>query len=302
MKLSIVMTVVDGGATLERCLDAVAAFDDPPPLEVLIPFDDSVAEVDHLSSRYPDFRFLPMGSVSTERPSSSFGGQHELFDRRRAAGLAEATGDLVAILEDRGVPRADWARTAVDLHERLPHAVIGGAVENGVDQLLNWAVYFCDFSRYQAPLEPGPREWVTDVNVVYKRSAIEATRPQWQGRYHETTVHWELMRRGETLYLTPELVVEQRRQNLDLPALLEERREWGRLFAYTRARELDLAKRLVYLGASPLLPSVLLFRHGRTQWAKKRHFRHYVKAAPAVALLLGSWCLGEAEGYLTKKA
>ncbi len=298
MKLSIVVTVVDGGAILEKCLDAIAHQEDPPELDVVVPYDASRPEVGVLAERYPQFRFIDMGAIETERPLESYAGQHELFDRRRAAGLAVCEGDLVGILEDHGIPRADWAKTAVRLHASMPHAVIGGAVENGIDSLLNWAVYFCDFSRYQPPIDSGPRDWVTDVNVVYKRSAIDATRDLWTGRYHETTVHWDLLRRGETLYLSKELVVEQQRPDLELRGLLHERREWGRLFAYTRARELSLPKRLAYLGASPVLPTLLLLRHARTQWSKRERFRKYVKAAPAVALLLTSWSIGEAEGYL----
>lgn len=299
MKLSVVVTVVDGGRALEECLAALTTQTDAPALEIILPYDDSVPGVEALKVRFPEVVYVPMGRVEPERPIASHAGQHELFDRRRAAGLAVTTGELVGIVEDHGVPRADWARTAARLHAELPHAVIGGAVVNGVDSLLNWAIYFCDFSRYQPPVESGPREWVTDVNVVYKRAAIEATRPLWEGRYHETTVHWELLRRGETLYLSPDMIVEQRRADLQIRSLLRERREWGRLFAYTRAREISLPKRLAYLGASPVLPTLLLLRHGRTQLSKRRHFLDYVRAAPVVALLLTSWSVGEAEGYLT---
>ena len=36
----------------------------------------------------------------------------------------------------------------VDMHQKYPYAAIGGAIENGIDQLLNWAVYFCNFGGY----------------------------------------------------------------------------------------------------------------------------------------------------------
>ena len=105
-------------------------------------------------------------------------GQHELFDRRRSTGLRAATGEIVAMLEDRGVPRRDWASRIVDAHGQRD-AVIGGAVENGIDSWLNWAVYFCDFVRYQLPFDAETAKYVTDVNVSYSKSVLQATRHLW---------------------------------------------------------------------------------------------------------------------------
>lgn len=297
--LSVVVTVVEGGRALEQCLEALRNQENPPRMEVLVPYDASIAETATLAERFPGFSFLPMGSVATEPDPKSPAGQHELFDRRRAKGLAAATGELVAILEDRGVPTRAWARTLDRLHRELPHAVIGGAVENGVDHLRNWAVYFCDFSRYQPPFEAGPADWVTDVNVCYKRRALEETKELWAERYHETIVHWALKDRGETLFLTPELVVEQMRTRTSLQDLLSERLHWGRLFAYTRVKAKSPLARAAYLGAAPLIPTVMFLRQARLQWSKRAHLGRFVRAAPGVAALLTVWGVGEAVGYLT---
>jgi len=163
--LSVVVTVVDGGETLARCLAALAAQVDPPELEVLVPMDATVGGIDRLRARFPAVRFLEMGVVATARPVATEAGRHELYDRRRAAGLAVARGEVVAMLEDRGVPRPDWARAVAHRHAALPHAAIGGAVENAVPRLINRAVWFCDFGRYALPLREGPSTWLSDVNV-----------------------------------------------------------------------------------------------------------------------------------------
>jgi hypothetical protein len=300
MRLSVVVTIVDSGDALRRCLSALSGQQDPPAFDVIVPWDDTVAGIPELSARFLAFHFLPIGHVATERPAHTPAGQHELFDRRRAAGLAAASGDIVAILEDRSVPRPDWARTLLALHERLPHAVIGGAIENGRDLTLNWAVYFCDFGRYQLPFEGGPREWVSDVNVGYKRRALESTRPLWRERYHETTVHWALRRSGETLYLAPELVVDQVRGELTLAGLLRERFAWGRVFAYTRARERTAIGRLGLALMTPFLPGLLANRLAvRQATAPETSLRRFLKASPAVILLLTAWSAGEAAGYIT---
>lgn len=301
MLLSIVVTIVDGKDSLTACLEALKAQNSPPDLEVLIPYDSTIAWVADLASAYPDYRFIALGSLETEKSPESPAGQHELYDRRRAWGLECSTGEIIAILEDRGIPDANWASTLVRLHQRLPHAVIGGAVECGVDRALNWAVYFCDFGRYQLPFPEGSREYVTDVNIAYKREALEKTRSLWQHRYHETTVNWALVRDGEILFLSPEPVVRQVRRKLSLPKLVHERFDWGRLFAFTRAREAGTWKSIVYAALCPLLPFLLLARHGITQYRKKKRIGRFVTAAPAVFLLLTCWSFGEMTGYLTRQ-
>lgn len=300
--LSVVVTIVDGGAALERVLTALAAESRAAALEVLVPWDDSVDGIPALAARYPDFHFLPMGAIVPRRPLRSPEGQHELFDRRRAAGLGAATGAVIAILEDRGVPRPGWALGILGEHARLPNGAIGGAIENGRDQAPNWAAYLCDFGRYQTPFVPGPRPYVSDVNISYKRSAVEQTRALWRERYHETTVHWALQRAGETLYLSPAFAVEQIRDGLTVAGMLRERLGWGRLFAYTRAREASVGRRLLLAAMTPLLPFVLLARIARDRLVRRRSGGAFLAAAPLTFLLLASWSAGEAAGYLTGEA
>lgn len=299
--LSIVVTVVDGGAALRRCLTALMSQAGAPAMEVLVPYDSTIASVALWVQEFPGVRFVDAGLLTSKRPPSSAGGQHELIDRRRAAGLAAAGGDLVGVIEDRGVPRADWAATAVRLHQALPNLVIGGAVENGRDHVLNWAVYWCDFGRYQLPFERGPRHYVTDVNVVYKRRALEQTRDIWQARYHEPLVHWALERAGETLLLTPELVVDQLRDGLTIAGLLSERVAWGRLFGSLRVRDASLPRRIALTVMAPLLPAVLFWRLMRDQVRKGTPSGRLIRVGPAALLLVSAWAVGEALGYATGK-
>lgn len=295
--LSIVVTVVDGLPALGDFLAALRDQDDPPPLEVLVPYDDSVAEVAQLAPSFPAVTFLAIGPIPTTRPLASAAGQHELYDRRRAAGLARARGSLVAILEDRGVPRADWARTAVRLHA-IPAMVIGGAIEPSAGRLLEWALHVCDFSRYSLPFPQREAEWVSDVNVVYKRIALESTRELWRERFAEARVHWELARRGETLLLSPELVVDHRRVPRRLGTLLRERRDWGRLFGATRAAEVPTGRRLLLCLAAPLVPPLLLWRHAKV-WRRRGEGARFLRALPVLVMLLTAWTVGETIGQLT---
>jgi hypothetical protein len=295
--LSVIVTIVDAGPALERCLAALEAQEGGAELDVIVPWDASVAGMEEIALRHPRFRFPAMGPVATKYRGP--GGKAEFFDRRSAAGLGLAQGELVAILDDCGVPRRDWARTVVAEHARLGNAVIGGAVENGRQALLNRAAYFCDFSGYQLPYEAGPRAYVSDVNICYKRHALEATRGLWKERYHETTVHWALQRAGETLFLSDRFVVDQVRDGITLGTLLSERVCGGRLFAATRSREASRAQRLGWAALAPALPFVLFLRHLRQRIRKRRDVGAYLSAGPVVLLLLTGWSLGEMLGYLT---
>ena len=130
------------------------------------------------AAEFPEVNFLDLGPITPARPITSEAGQHELFDRRRAAGLAAATGDVIAILEDRGHPHPDWARTVMRLHAETGKNVIGGAIDcKEPVSLLNWAFYVTDFGRYGLPFDSGPAEWVSDVNVTYSRTGARGDPP-----------------------------------------------------------------------------------------------------------------------------
>ena len=299
--LSIMLTVVQGKDYVRAFLDRLRVLDDPPPLDVIVPYDASIAEIGTLAGDYPEVRFLDIGRIETGRPITSEAGKHELYDRRRAAGLAAATGDYLAILEDRGLPRADWARTMVRLFQETGKNVIGGAIECIEPAApLNWAIYVTDFGRYSPPFESGPADWVTDVNLAYSRWALDETQHLWKDRYHEPIVHWHLIGLGEALWLSNEVVVEHRRPPASLGAVLSERFDWGRLFGEIRVRDAPLWRRLALIAVSPLIAPLLWVRHYRMQSAKGRGTR-YLRHLPYVMALTTVWTAGEVWGYVTRR-
>jgi hypothetical protein len=299
--LSIVVTIVDGGKYLRDFLIAATSFENPPSLELIVPYDASVAKTLTFRDEFPQVTFLDLGTITPIRPITTEAGLHELYDRRRAGGLAAARGDIIAILEDRGHPRPDWARVLVRLHGETGTNVVGGAIEcQEPAGLLNWAFYVTDFGRFGRPFESGPAPWVSDVNVSYSRQALEDMRHIWKDRFHEPLVHSFLMDRGEQLYLSNDLIVDHVRPPATLGYLLPERFHWGRLFGHIRAMQFSPRQRLIFIAASPLIPPLLWFRHGVTQTKKGRGLR-YLAALPYVIMLSTSWTIGEVWGYITKR-
>ena len=295
--LSIVMTIVDGGEVLARCLDALAAQEGGASFEVLIPYDHMSRDAAALAARYPQFDFIDLGEILDGiRPANPLE-MHAFYDTRRTEAMKRARGRLIGIIEDRGVPDPRWAETMIRLHDENPHGVIGGAVTNGVDRLWNWAIFFCDFGRYQPPLAAENPEYVTDTNIVYKRETIMSVRHLWEEKYQEAQVNWALRGAGAGLMLTDAAITEQHRPPVGIAAMAAERFHWARMFGHVRGREVTRGERLKLLLGSPLLPFLLFVRHFRRQIAKGRHVGKYILAAPMTLFLLTCWSAGEFWGY-----
>lgn len=295
--VSIVITVVSGGAALRRCLESIAVQTDPSVTEIIVPYDRCTANVGELAVDFPQARFHFYDDLGLASSSTIPSRAHRLFDRRRAVGLQLARGRIIAMTEDHAVPADDWVRQILAAHEQ-PYAAIGGTIENAVDRPLNWALYYCDFGRYGGPLTRGEAEYVSDVNVSYKRKALIAIHESWCEHYHETTTHWALRSRGEILYLDPRLVVYQHRPATSWRQAYRERIEWGRVFAETRVAAVSFRRRLIYAVSTPALPALLLWRAWRHMRRQRLALRRIIQTLPVVGLLLTGWALGELIGYV----
>ena len=270
--LSVVVAIVSDttrradASHLGPCLEALLRQTGAPPLEIVVPHHPSLEGIAEVQRQYPSVRFLRCGDLRTYtgRP-----GSREHHDELRARGLAAARGSIVALIEDHGVVAPDWAARLIEGFAG-PYAGLGGAIENGVDRPLNWAVYFCDFLRYQNPLPQSETTTVSDANVAYRRTALDSVQPIWEEIFHEASVNGALQVRGEKLAFAPRAVLYQRRQALRLGPALKERFVWGRSYGATRARLAGGARRLFWCAFAPGLPVLMMARMGASAWRKRR--------------------------------
>ena len=296
-ELSVVIAVIAGGQdTMRTCLAALESSARGRRVECIVPYDARLDHVAELSERFPWVDFVDARAHVDAARFGSFSREHH--DLLRAIGLHRGRAPIAALLEDHGTPCADWCSAVLDVH-RGAAAAVGGAVENGVDRLLNWAVYYCDFGRYQNPLPAGPVEFVSDSNVAYKRAALEAVQEVWSEAFHETAVNWALRERGEVLQLDPRMVVYQTRRGLRVLPALRERFVWGRSFAATRVAGIPAPRRVLFAAAACLLPPVLCWRVVSRALRTRRHLSRLVLALPLIALLQAIWSIGEFAGYAT---
>lgn len=298
-RMSVVVGLISGRPEhLERCLRALHEQTVPVPLEIVVPYDDPCADVVSLGHTFPAVRFIRAEGLDTTRARAGAGREHH--DTLRTIGLRAATGDVIALIEDHGYAASDWCEemvAALDQHPRA--AAIGGAVECDSTRVLSWAVYFCDFGRYQNPLPDAPAAFVSDANVAYRRAALEGVAAAWKADYHETVVHWAMAAAGLELRTTPRVVVWQARTGLRFGAALRERYVWARSFAGTRTRVAGGVTRWVWAAASPVLPLVMTWRLAKTAFARGSHRAQFIRALPLIVILHTVWAFGEWVGYVT---
>lgn len=296
--LSIVVTVVGGKRLVQRCLNALRSQCENARTEIIVPYDSWSKDVGELADQFPpvNFHFISnLGVAASSRISSH---KHRLYDRRRAVGISLARGCIVAMIEDYAVPKEDWCDQILQAH-REPHAVIGGAINNGIDHPLNWALYYCDFGRYGTPLAPGEVEYASDVNLSYKHEALHSVRELWHNAYHETLVNWSLKARGETVFLDPRIVVFEERPPIGIGEALRERVAWGRVFAESRVAVCSRTQRISYAVGTTVLPLLLFYRGLRHMLRQRRSLAQLLTTLPLSAFLLTGWSIGELAGYIS---
>ena len=264
-------------------------------MEIVVPHHCEVEGIAALQQKYTSVKFLRVAGLKTFRTE---GRNREHHDELRKHGILAARGRIVAFLEDNEDPHPHWCACMVQAHA-AGIAAVGGAIEHGEDSALNWAVYLCDFGRYQPPFEERDSNAVSDANVSYKRSALEAIEPVWRDTYYEPAVHQALLAAGYRIVLTPKAVVYQRRGRLCWTDALAERFIWGRSYGANQRRHRLQRRAVSYLLGFPLVPGVLLYRIARNVFRNGHAIGAYVKSLPATVLLVLSWSAGEFVGYWT---
>ncbi len=297
--LTVVVNMLMGGGYLRRCIQALLA-QRGPAVEVVVPVCPGIDNVDEIRREYPSVRFVAVERVPSGADLSHPGLAHLVYCRRRAAGLAAARGEIVALTEDPIIPDSNWCEAIAEAH-RLPYAAIGGAVEDAGNGVLHRALYLFDFGKYQRNFNAGEAVNLTDQNVSYKRAELEKIRHVWADLYHESAVHRQLRAAGKKLWLTPDCVVRFDRGPLTFRQQLRERFAWGRVFGGERAQHSSPARRAALLVLSPLIPGLIAV--GRVLTARRIGYSLgcILLILPAISTMAVWWAAGEAIGYGTAR-
>lgn len=225
-------------------------------------------------------------------------GEFHSVAQANAAGIRRARAPLVALVEDHSFPQPDWAGRLIEAH-RGPWVAVGPVFGNANPRsLVSWADFLIGYGPWLDPRPAGPAEFLAGHNSSYKRAALVEYGDRLEEMLEaETVLHWDLRRRGHSLYVEGSARVEHTnfsRLRVFLPVMYLA----GRLFAGRRASGWPVWKRLTFVTASPLIPAVRLWCCARElcRPGRPRHLLGPVLPALAAGLLLDG--LGQMLGYL----
>jgi hypothetical protein len=282
--LSVVVVTVYGSTYLEQCLLALEEqIEAPEDLEIIVAYNRNDDDVRPLKSRFQKVQFYFSPARQTQNALRSYG-------------VENAGGRIVAITVDHCTVTEHWCRQILRAHEK-PFAAIGGAIEKGTqpDTLSNWAVHiydYCNYGSYLMPYEEGPASDLSDCNVSYKRDVLGSTSNIWIDDFNVSLLNKALLIRGETLWLSPEIIVHQHR-NIAFKSASRIAFHRGRAFASARTVNSSENQRILYTIFSPLLPAILMTRLVKNVYRKKIHYRIILLTLPLIALFTFLWSWGE---------
>lgn len=282
--ISVVIASINGRKYLERCLAALAVQQGTVPAEVIVADCVGPSVADYVRQEHPDVKL-----IAFDEPKS--------VPDLRAAGILVATGEIIAITEDHCIPEPDWYEAMSASHERHDNPAIGGAVDNAAtDHIIDWAVFFCEYSNFISPVDDGIVHDLPGPNVSYKRGALMELEEMIREGYWETFLHWKLESEGFQLRSDPTVRV-LHKKDFRFWSFFLERFHYARAFAGTRNESIPLSKRLFYLAFSPALPPMLIRRIWKRVWKRRRHLREFAAALPIILLFMVAWACGEFTGY-----
>ena len=280
--LSVVIASVNGWSVLGRTLASLDELPERDRIEVVVVETVGGETLGRL-------RGYPHPIVIIDSPRRP-------IPRLRYKGVVRSTGRLVAILEDHAEVDRGWASSILKAHEG-PWAAVGGAVENGRDGFTNWAVFFCEYAPYMAPVPEGDHDDLPGNNIAYKRPyLLRHARLLDEGKW-ESWINGRLRADGAAIASTNAMVVRHIKP-FGLAYFLNQRFHFARSYAGMRRVDQSSAIRLVYGAGSLLLPFLLTARVTRTVLKKGRHLGRFLLTWPLVVLFLTVGAVGEMMGYL----
>jgi glycosyltransferase involved in cell wall biosynthesis len=283
-KVAVVVASHNARYSIEECLTALVTQWPKDEVEIVVVDNSTDGTTEVISKRFPELRLI------VERSSL-------LIPELWGIGLYQSAAEIVAITTAHCIPDKDWLTQILKAHE-VPFPAIGGAIENSDSaRLVDWAVYFCRYSPYMLPFQEGFVAEIAGDNASYKRAYIDQWRHVWRNGFWESVVHAELRKAGLRLLLVPSIVIHHKR-SFGLWAFIKQRFQHGMQFGRERASRFSIARRILYIALSPVIPFVMLVRIVQQVVTKRRHLGKLLQALPIVGLFLSAWALGELVGYL----
>ncbi|PYM16057.1 MAG: glycosyl transferase [Candidatus Rokuibacteriota bacterium] len=218
--VSVVVCSYNGSRTIRDCLKALQRLD-YPDYEVIVVDDGSRDRTAAIARSYRDVRV-----ISTPNRGLS---------NARNTGLAAATGDIVAYIDDDAYPDPHWLTYLVATFQRTGHVGVGGPnIAPPGDGPIAECVANAPGGPVHVLLEDQLAEHIPGCNMAFRRAALEAIGgfdPQFRTAGDDVDVCWRLQEHGGTLgFHAGAMVWHHRRNSL--------RAYWRQQVGYGRAEAL----------------------------------------------------------------
>ena len=282
--VSVVVASNRDKALLQACLGSLLGQCQRLNAELLVARAGSSSDLGALTKTYPSVRFIAAPVEST-------------IPQLRALGMAQASGDVVALTEDHCIADENWVE-ALALSASSDADVVGGGMDNARrSRAVDWAAYFAEYGFFSTdrPENSEGAPLLTGANIAYKRHVIADVIGWAQEGEWENVAHTRLVAQGSMLRFARTAAIYQN-QTYSLSGFCSDRYEHGRDYARKRLVEEPGTNRWMLFFASPLLPPLLTWRVARA--AARGRWWTFVRALPATVLFLTAWSVGEAVGYL----
>jgi GT2 family glycosyltransferase len=214
-RVSVVVCSHNGASTLGNCLEGLARLE-YPEYEVLLVDDGSSDDTAEIGEAFG------VRVIRTE---------HSGLSAARNAGLREATGEIVAYLDDDCRPDPQWLTYLAATFMVTPHAGVGGPNVPPGD---NRAIARCVASAPGGPIHvlvsDREAEHIPGCNMAFRRDVlleIGGFDPQFWVAGDDVDVCWRLQQRGWTLGFSPGAMVWHQRRN-SLRSYFRQQRGYGR--------------------------------------------------------------------------
>ena len=283
-RISIAIACVNGLPYIEECLRSFERQRDGISYEVIVA-DRCNRGCREVVRRHPNAAL-----IEVDRPGAT-------IPELRALAIRRARGEIVGITEDHCIAPDGWLAAMALAHDEQ-RRIVGGPVENAATQrLVDWAVFFCEYSVFEPPLPAGPGS-VPGNNTTYDRALLPLIDDLLDEGVWEEAFNARLAGHGHATYLEPAAVM-LHKKSFGPGEFLAQRYHYARSYAGLRLRGAPGWRRPIYAGfAVTLLPPMLLARIVGNVWRKGHHRRELLLTLPLLALFVLAWGWGEVVGYL----
>ena len=253
---------------------------------VVVPSADSVGVDESELSGFFRYQVVDVGPIHS-------------VDRAAARSVKHATATVVAIIEDHAYPNPHWAEAIVAAH-RNPWAAVGPAVENANPAtMLSWINLLTAYGKWGGATGSMVVDDLPNHNVSYKRSVLMEFGSELENMVgREGSLHQRLREKGHRLFMEPAAEIHHLNPSR-LSSTIALRFQAGRMFGATRARNerWSSLRRLLYIGALPLIPAMHLPRILGEVRVRGRQRELLPRILPALLFGLALEAIGEVVGY-----